>query len=73
MPLAHSKTMKSHYMTLTPYTTEMLKFDFYFPKPGVFNHFPSNISIGGLVKANSGANILNVVAKATKKKDIETF
>jgi hypothetical protein len=45
MPLALTKNMKSHFMDLGAYTTQNQTFVFYFPTQGVFQHFPSNVSV----------------------------
>ena len=72
MPLSKTKNMKSHFMTLGPYTTKKETFDFYFPSAGVFQHFPSNVSIKGKVLSRGGANKLSVVANPSSKR-IENF
>jgi hypothetical protein len=72
MPLSKTKNMKSHYMELQPYTTKKVTFDFYFPQVGMFSHFPSNVSIEGLVHARGGASIMKVVEKHTTK-EIKNF
>jgi hypothetical protein len=43
LPLKLTKYIKSINRTLSPYTTEKLTFEFYFPNEGAFSHFPSNI------------------------------
>lgn len=72
MPLALTKNMKSHFIDLGPYTTKKQTFDFYFPTPGVFQHFPSNVSVSGKVLSRGGANTLAVVATPSSKR-IENF
>lgn len=52
--------MKSHYMSLDPFTTNKTTFQFYFPSPGKFNHFPSNVSIEQIVVAKGSQNVLKV-------------
>lgn len=67
-----TKYMKSQFMSLHPYRSEKVTFHFYFPKSGQFKHFPSNISVNGIVTARGGANDIKVVdsKKITK---IENF
>jgi hypothetical protein len=36
-------------------------FHFYFPVVGDFKHFPSNVSVNGIVTARGGANDIKVV------------
>jgi len=72
MPMFKSKYMKSHYMSLSPYTTQKVTFEFYFPLPGKYTHFPSNISVDQIVQARGEANILNV-EKSRRITKIESF
>ena len=72
MPLDKTKNMKSHYMSLQPYTTEKVMFNFYFPSVGVFTHFPSNVSVEGEVLARGGASTMKVV-QALSHKEIKNF
>lgn len=53
--------MKSQFVSLHPYRSEKVTFHFYFPKSGSFQHFPSNISVNGIVTAKSGTNAIKVV------------
>lgn len=64
--------MKSLSQTLSPYTTTKVRFNFYFPKEGEFQHFPSNISIDQKVIARANLNTLKVVRSFTISKK-ETF
>jgi len=59
-------------MTLQPFTTNKLTFHFYFPTVGKFSHFPSNVSIDGIVISRGGANQMTVV-KSRRITKIETF
>ncbi len=72
LPLKKSKYLKSKQFTMDKYTTLKVKFEFYFPKAGLFSHLPSNVSIDGKVKAFSLSHKLNVVDKLTVNKN-ETF
>ena len=65
MPLSTSKSMKSRAYDLAAQSTTKVTFDFYFPSPGTFQHFPSNISIDGEVQARSEANTFTVKQTAT--------
>jgi hypothetical protein len=59
-------------MQLSPYTTQKVSFEFYFPTPGKYTHFPSNISVDQIVQARGEANIL-VVEKSRRITQIESF
>ena len=48
-------------MNLGPFTTKRVHFEFYFPDVGTFEHFPSNLSIGGKVIARGDLNKLKAV------------
>ena len=64
--------MKSQQISLSEYTTEKVKFYFYFPQEGTWAHFPTNISIDGKVKAFALPHQLKVVRKLTVNRN-ETF
>jgi len=59
-------------ISLSAYTTEKVKFYFYFPKEGTWAHFPSNVSIDGKVKAFALPHKLKAVRKLTVNRN-ETF
>lgn len=61
VPLKLTKYMKSQFVTLQPYRSLKVEFDFYFPKAGQYKHFPSNISVNGVVTARGGGNDIAVV------------
>lgn len=64
--------MKSQYVSLQPYRSYKVVFHFYFPIAGSFKHFPSNISVNGIVTARGGANEIKVVDSKRISK-IESF
>jgi len=55
-----------------PYTTEKVVFYFYFPTAGKYQHFPSNISVDGVVTARGGANEI-IVVDSRKLTKIQSF
>ena len=57
---------------LQPYTTQKIKFQFYFPQEGQFNHFPTNLAIDQTVVARENMYTLTVVKQRTIAKK-ETF
>ena len=59
-------------MILQPFTTNKLTFHFYFPIEGKFSHFPSNVSIDGIVVSRGGAQNMAVV-KSRRITKIESF
>ncbi len=70
--MKHTKYMKSQYVSLQPYRSHKVVFHFYFPVAGAFKHFPSNISVNGVVTARGGANDIKVVDSKRISK-IESF
>lgn len=64
--------MKSIPKTLSPYTTDKVKFYFYFPTEGEFMHFPTNIAIDEKVQARANTNLFKAVKNPTILKK-ETF
>lgn len=64
--------MKSHPMTLSPYTTLKTIFYFYFPSEGLFVHFPSNVAEENRVVARAAKHELKVVKRLSINKK-ETF
>ena len=69
MPIRTTKFMKCQPLKLGAYSTERLKFHFYFPTAGKFSHYPSNVSIDEKVTARGELNTLNVVT--SRKLDSE--
>jgi hypothetical protein len=61
VPLKLTKYMKSQHVSLQPYRSHKIEFDFYFPTAGKFRHFPSNISVNAVVSARGGGNEITVV------------
>ena len=59
-------------MELYSYTTQTFDFYFYFPQPGTFTQFPSNIAIGDKVVAKAQACELKVV-REIQEASFETF
>ena len=57
---------------MQPYRSQKIVFHFYFPKAGQFKHFPSNVSVNGVVTARGGANDINVV-DSLKLTKIDSF
>lgn len=64
--------MKSHPMTLSPYTTLKTIFYFYFPSEGLFVHFPSNVAEDNKVVSRAAKHQLKVVTRLSINKK-ETF
>ncbi|MCC6694784.1 MAG: hypothetical protein IT365_04040, partial [Candidatus Hydrogenedentes bacterium] len=62
IPVAGGRYTKSERMNLEPYSTVALEYDFYFPKPGDFAHYPVHVSEEGALLASVDAKRMNVLA-----------
>ena len=61
LPLQRTQFQKSQPFSLSPYSTTRFDYSFYFPAPGLFTHFPANISKNQSVVATAPARSLKVV------------
>ena len=66
LPIGLSPYQKSHSISLNSYSTNKIEYQFYFPGPGKFMHFPANVSINSVVVAKSNTEPLNVLKERTK-------
>ncbi len=66
LPIGPSPYQKSHSLSLNSYSTSKIEYQFYFPAPGKFAHFPANVSINSVVVAKSNTEPLNVLRERTK-------
>lgn len=69
IPLGKTSYQKSQPLTLNSYTTTKFNFTFYFPTPGLYTQFPSNIAMGGKVVAKAQEIHLKVI----NEKDRQVF
>ena len=61
MPVKKSFVTHTLAVNLSPYSTKTVEYYFYFPKTGVYDHFPVHISKNGQVIANAKPFVFNVV------------
>eukprot|EP00830_Metopus_es_P002375 TRINITY_DN1213_c0_g1_i6.p1 TRINITY_DN1213_c0_g1~~TRINITY_DN1213_c0_g1_i6.p1 ORF type:complete len:2229 (-),score=458.73 TRINITY_DN1213_c0_g1_i6:107-6793(-) len=66
LPVGYSPYQKSHSLSLNSYSTTKLEYQFYFPFPGKFVHFPASVSINSAVVAKATTGILTVLKEKTK-------
>jgi hypothetical protein len=66
LPIGRSSYQKSHSLSLNSYSTTKLEYEFYFPLPGKYAHFPANVAINSVVVAKSNVGVMNVVRERTK-------
>ncbi len=66
LPVGPAPYQKSHSLSLDSYSTNKIEYQFYFPAPGKFQHFPANVSINSVVVARSSTEPLNVLKERTK-------
>ena len=53
LPLSISHYQKSHIYSLESFSTLQFNIYFYFPKSGIYRHFPTNIAVNGEVVAKA--------------------
>ena len=66
LPLGNSLYQRSYSLTINPYTIIDKTYNFYFPNPGKFKHYPANVSVNSVVIAKATTETLIVVEKRTK-------
>jgi len=66
LPLGKALYQKSHFSNVSSYSSGKVIYQFYFPTPGKYKHFPANIAVGDTVIATSIPGLLNVVSTRTK-------
>ena len=64
--VSNGQATKTHWLDLEPYRTQIVDFQFYFPKPGQFDQFPVHIAKAETLVAMASPFHFNVVAKPTK-------
>jgi hypothetical protein len=66
LPLYNSHYQKSHNFSLGAFSTMQFMYYFYFPKTGVYRHFPTNVSIARVVVAKATPATLRVQRSQTQ-------
>lgn len=66
LPLFNSHYQKSHNLSLSPFSTTQFMFYFYFPKTGVYKHFPTNVSVERVVVAKAPSQVIRVQRSQTQ-------
>jgi hypothetical protein len=61
LPLGNQEPLRSERLSLGPYETRTITYSFYFPRPGVFEHLPAQVSRHGKALAGAGRQTLRVV------------
>lgn len=72
LPLMKSKYIESKTVMINPFSTIKETVQFYFPKDGKFQHYPSNISENGIVVSKASIKEFDVGKKLIVKK-VQTF
>ncbi len=65
LPVAGAQYTRSKTISLAPYRTETVEYQFYFPKSGHFDHYPVHVNRDGSTIATSNSMKFNVVDEAT--------
>jgi hypothetical protein len=66
IPVANGQPTKSAQLDLEPYHTQIVDYQFYFPRPGRYAHFPVHVAKGEALVAAAAPFTFNVVEKPTK-------
>jgi hypothetical protein len=66
IPVANGQATKTVWLDLEPFTTQVVDYQFYFPAPGSFAHFPVHVAKGEALVAAAQPFTFNVVAKPSK-------
>ena len=66
LPIGKTLYQRSYPLSLESYATRKLEYEFYFPEPGKFAHFPVNVSVNSVVIAKSRCETLTVLKKKIK-------
>ena len=66
MPVANGQPTKTVPLDLEPYHTQIVDYQFYFPKAGHFAHFPVHVAKAETLVAAAAPFTFNVVDKPTK-------
>ncbi|HEY3325008.1 MAG TPA: hypothetical protein VGP72_31430 [Planctomycetota bacterium] len=72
LPVLNGFYTKGHYLQLQPYSTATFEYNFYFPAPGEFPHYPVHVARNGKLITSAPAVTLKVVSKLTKV-DVESW
>ncbi len=62
VPLAGGQATDSRTLTLQPFQVEKIEYQFYFPRPGEFVHYPVCVSADGVLAARGVERTFNVLA-----------
>lgn len=60
IPITPPHKCKTSFLTIEPFTTKAIEFNFYFPHSGTFNHKPGNLAIEGKIVAKIQEKIIEV-------------
>ncbi len=66
IPVANGQPTKTVQLDLEPYHTQIVDYQFYFPKAGRYAHFPVHVAKGEALVAAAAPFTFNVVEKPTK-------
>jgi hypothetical protein len=64
--VANGQATKTHWLDLEPYRTQIIDFQFYFPRSGQFTVFPVHVAKAEVLVASASPFAFNVVDKPTK-------
>jgi hypothetical protein len=66
LSVSNGQPTKTEWLDLEPFQTRIVDFQFYFPRPGQFAHFPVHVAKAETLVATASPFTFNVVEKPTK-------
>lgn len=63
LPLASGLRTRTRRLTMEPYETRTVEYDFVFPRPGHFGHFPAHVTEGGALVGAGRPRTLEVLER----------
>ena len=65
LPLSANQMTDSRTLTLEPFAVQSIEYQFYFPAPGEFTHYPATVAADGKLIAKAKEKAFDVVAQPT--------
>jgi hypothetical protein len=69
VPLAAGQATDSRTLTLQPFQVEKIEYQFYFPRPGEFVHYPVCVASEGTLAARGSERTFNVLGRRSRPLD----
>ena len=73
LPASNGFFSRTQLVDLAPFATRRLEYQFYFPRPGTYGHFPVHVGAGGELLAHAGVAHLRAVRRLTSSRDLTSW